>query len=470
VEIWQVLQQADEEAASRQSLAAQLRISTHTLQRILVRGDVPSFRGNENRRVLHSWARTLTRLARRFDRDPRTWITRVGIPWSEDVAKIVASIESPHARPRRGRKAPADLPGVVRIGIVDRSPLTLPLSEYDGSFLEVLARRWVGACDPDATIRVTPVEESAGIGALDEGGIDLLVGVAASSQRRKAGYRFVTVPGFRIPLGGLCIRPASDRASLDLAEIIARPRGTEIFLTIEDGIAHPFLAGACGISSERIIRRSPHTHADLLSALLRATDREPDRLVVLIAEEKTCRSVERLLQRAEGLPPGSAVRRLVDATGHVPSWPLAIATLADAEEWKDILEHARDVDLFDAAAETTARLYAAFARTFEIRPGPFDPVMPPFERALARHLPTVPGLPIKHCRSCSASLSEEHNIGASDAYCRWCSDESGHLRPRAEVERILARWIGNWQGGLTDDEALRRTRIFMQAMPAWSEN
>ncbi|MDM7915581.1 MAG: zinc ribbon domain-containing protein [Candidatus Eisenbacteria bacterium] len=77
---------------------------------------------------------------------------------------------------------------------------------------------------------------------------------------------------------------------------------------------------------------------------------------------------------------------------------------------------------------------------------------------------------LAHCQSCAASLREEHNQGPSDRYCRWCSDEAGRLRPRAEVTRILAGWLQHWQEGLSADQALRRAESYMKLMPAWSEN
>jgi hypothetical protein len=75
-----------------------------------------------------------------------------------------------------------------------------------------------------------------------------------------------------------------------------------------------------------------------------------------------------------------------------------------------------------------------------------------------------------HCRSCSVSLDDAGNRGISDRYCRYCADEEGRLKPRAEVQRLIAAWLADWQGDLPPDEALERAALFMQAMPAWSEN
>ncbi len=43
-------------------------------------------------------------------------------------------------------------------------------------------------------------------------------------------------------------------------------------------------------------------------------------------------------------------------------------------------------------------------------------------------------------------------------------------RPRQEVQRLIADWIGHWQRGLPNEEALRRASLLMKAMPAWSKN
>lgn len=87
LEIWRVLREADERATSRQALARELGVGTHTLQRILVRGDVPSF-SRAGTRETRAWIRTLARLAVHFGRDPRDWLTAVGIGWEPAVREV----------------------------------------------------------------------------------------------------------------------------------------------------------------------------------------------------------------------------------------------------------------------------------------------------------------------------------------------------------------------------------------------
>jgi hypothetical protein len=68
------------------------------------------------------------------------------------------------------------------------------------------------------------------------------------------------------------------------------------------------------------------------------------------------------------------------------------------------------------------------------------------------------------------SLISDHNRGVSDCYCRYCSDEEGRLKPRGEVRELIAHWFEEWQGDISHEEAVRRAKIFMEAMPAWSNN
>lgn len=89
-EIWVALADAQRSARSRQELARRLRVSTGTLQRILVSGDVPDFEA-AGARVTRAWARTITRLAIAVGRDARSWIEMVGIPWNETIAEVCSA-------------------------------------------------------------------------------------------------------------------------------------------------------------------------------------------------------------------------------------------------------------------------------------------------------------------------------------------------------------------------------------------
>ena len=75
-----------------------------------------------------------------------------------------------------------------------------------------------------------------------------------------------------------------------------------------------------------------------------------------------------------------------------------------------------------------------------------------------------------HCHACTAPLDDLQFKGASDIYCKWCSDEKGILRPREHVQEGIARWFMTWQPGLTKEVALKRANLFMQGLPAWAKD
>lgn len=75
---------------------------------------------------------------------------------------------------------------------------------------------------------------------------------------------------------------------------------------------------------------------------------------------------------------------------------------------------------------------------------------------------------LRNCRSCSAFLDDGAHGGVSDRYCRYCTDESGALRARSEVEGLLAGWIGEWESDVTPEDARDCAVTYMRAMPAWS--
>ncbi|MBD3163101.1 MAG: hypothetical protein GF328_13445, partial [Candidatus Latescibacteria bacterium] len=104
--VWKCLVEADGRSSSRQALARRLGVATHTLQRLLVDGRVPRFPETTNPRVVHAWVRILARLAVHFDRDPRRWITGVGIAWNDRIARVSEAAVAGRAgwdRPTAGR-------------------------------------------------------------------------------------------------------------------------------------------------------------------------------------------------------------------------------------------------------------------------------------------------------------------------------------------------------------------------------
>ncbi len=212
--------------------------------------------------------------------------------------------------------------------------------------------------------------------------------------------------------------------------------------------------------------------------------------------------------------------------GRFPRYPLGLAFPAGSERWREILAAALEEELFGASILATARLWADLLRTASRegarrrawRASPFplasrefqvelctrllrglsedmpDAADGPADRAvLERALKTIPeawggvlfdialgetpgssaavemlSAAPRHCHSCGTSLREAR--GASDDFCRYCTDEQGRLLPRDEVHGILADWFRTWKPDLTRSEATSRAERLMDAMPAWSPN
>lgn len=75
----------------------------------------------------------------------------------------------------------------------------------------------------------------------------------------------------------------------------------------------------------------------------------------------------------------------------------------------------------------------------------------------------------KRCESCSTALDEQYK-GASEIYCKFCSDEKGRLKSRAVVQMHIAGWLLSWQKDIDILVAHERAGHFMKAMPAWAED
>jgi hypothetical protein len=73
-----------------------------------------------------------------------------------------------------------------------------------------------------------------------------------------------------------------------------------------------------------------------------------------------------------------------------------------------------------------------------------------------------------HCRACAAPLNDPEFKGPSTDYCRYCSDASGKLKPRGEVQRNIAGWLASWEPGLSEKDAMIRAEHYMKAMPAFA--
>jgi len=73
------------------------------------------------------------------------------------------------------------------------------------------------------------------------------------------------------------------------------------------------------------------------------------------------------------------------------------------------------------------------------------------------------------CESCSMPMNApgDHALGdESSPYCRYCTDDTGHLQAFAERFERMVQWAIR-KDGVDRDEAEARTKDFMRSMPAW---
>lgn len=75
----------------------------------------------------------------------------------------------------------------------------------------------------------------------------------------------------------------------------------------------------------------------------------------------------------------------------------------------------------------------------------------------------------KFCHSCGAPLDMPDFKGPAENYCKYCTDESGNLKARDEVQKGCAEWFKSWQPGVDDTKAMARADLYLQSMPAWAE-
>ena len=74
----------------------------------------------------------------------------------------------------------------------------------------------------------------------------------------------------------------------------------------------------------------------------------------------------------------------------------------------------------------------------------------------------------KYCHSCAAPLGAEFK-GPAENFCKYCTDEAGKLKPRADIQQGIAQWFKGWQTGIDDKTATVRAAHYMKSMPAWAE-
>ncbi len=73
------------------------------------------------------------------------------------------------------------------------------------------------------------------------------------------------------------------------------------------------------------------------------------------------------------------------------------------------------------------------------------------------------------CHSCAMPLDVPDFKGPADDYCRYCTDESGNLQSREDIQKAIAQWFRTWQPDVGEQKALVRAEVYMNAMPAWAD-
>jgi hypothetical protein len=527
-DLWRSLSLADASSASRAELARRLSVSTHTLQRILVDGDPPDFRRPQGRRLVLSWVRTLSRIARGLDSDPRACIEAVGIRWDDDARAAAEGEAVRAARPRADAgSSPTDAFSRIRVRAAagDPEPVragVVPLGPFE-PFFRAYVDRLVGAADPAWGVRWIRASAEEIAGDLLAGGLDLGAGLFETPQLRARGLDFLPAPGCRPALRALLLRPAGSADRPPRWAELTSAEGGHVLMVRDGDPAASLARRQWGLPESRVLsRKRPAAGALAEEALAEA--RRRGGAVALVADELTVRAAAQHLDASGKPAPDFETREIRPLPDEEPRYPLGIAA-GPGGALLPLLRRAQEAELFGAARATTAALYAdlifdgarellergpaAAHATPLVRPEHFPEAGPELRRAIVRRLlatlaaaapgaadawtramdvarrvtppewrtaleqaavalagPAHPGPGL--CRSCSTSLAEHR--GASELYCRYCSDETGELRNREDVRRILAEWMQQWQGGLSEEAALERAERFMSTMPAWAKS
>jgi len=544
--VWEVVKEADAKAPSRRALARRLGVSSFTLHRLLVTGDVPDLT-RASVREQRAWIRTLGRIAHRLGIPSRPWLESAGIVWSPSVDALVSATNSKSDAaedgqtngPKSGpvstrhvagwRVAEADRPLRVGIGLVPGLSTKLPT--FGDSFLGVLTRRLARSISPGVRLHIRHDTPGRLTALLRAGELDLGVGVWDLPEARFSGLGLAPIPGLAVPLRGF----TSNDETRSWREIAGSP--DTVFLVEEGSPAGDFLRTHCERRSEQVVEvPNLPIHSGEACAMVE------ERNAVLLLDAWSAWS----LWRERG--PETALRELVGLAEEGVLARLAIGLPQRTAEFLPMLNDTLNFGFLGANPHRTAELYCALLalpaadletrgddwvsrltmgtltigtrlsslpisaprfldriaeqlgspaaavflpeRSLESRAetsvmGVGHPALPTAgaeattpdppsagrtqlpsaaRQADASHASAPPHPP--QCQSCSVSLADFG--GASDHYCRYCSDEHGHLRPLPEVREGIRQWMLSWQEGVTIDDIDERVGHFLRAMPAWA--
>ncbi|MFN8179771.1 MAG: hypothetical protein U0167_17710 [bacterium] len=395
LDLWRVVRAAAE-TTGRGALARRLGVSTHTLQRILVDGEIPRF-PRASVRQTRSWTRTLARLAHHFDADAAVWIRAAGIPWDETSREVVRETLDRLRGTRPARFAASS--GVVDVGLVATPRLV------DDDFLLRCARRVVGSVAPGSEIRI---QRGAARRLVEEllshpPRISLAVGLFDSAQLRAHGLRMLPIPGWRPAFSALLVRAAGSSPAALRWEDVARGTAPPSlrYVVVDGDPADAFVRAHWGLPAERVQAHAGASAHDLAEHLGREAGSTPGRAVLFLADEGLCRVTLATLRdaRDETL----MAELIAPPPEEAPRFPLALALPPDGGSWSAAVTHAWEAEVFGPAKASTARLYADAMRRgsrllagrakevglegpSDVRPEHFREADPAFQRVLVREL------------------------------------------------------------------------------------
>ena len=71
----------------------------------------------------------------------------------------------------------------------------------------------------------------------------------------------------------------------------------------------------------------------------------------------------------------------------------------------------------------------------------------------------------RFCQSCGMPLPDK----GSAAYCQYCTDDKGKLKPREAVAEGIAAWLEQFSPNDGKVDFKKRAESYLKAMPAWAE-
>lgn len=140
-DLWQALAGMNRQVGSRQRLASMLRVSTHTIQRILVDGDVPDIGGSASRRQSMAWARTLIRLADGLEMAPLPLLISVGYAADNPLTELVDTELCRLREDEPAQASPADTLAEILLDVLGETPESMTLRRALDGYIQLRRRK-----------------------------------------------------------------------------------------------------------------------------------------------------------------------------------------------------------------------------------------------------------------------------------------------------------------------------------------